>query len=66
VAQPAVKANSVIQLTPANASAGTIMGSAKSIYISAIVAGTSFTLTTASGTAAAGTEQFYYTINTPT
>jgi hypothetical protein len=65
VTQPAVKSNSVIQLTPTNAAAATLMGSNKSVYVSAIVAGASFTLTTASSTAA-GTETFNYTINTPT
>ena len=64
VPQPAIKSNSVIQLTPTNASAATLMGSVKSPYISAIVAGASFTITTASSTAA-GTETYSYTNNTP-
>ena len=65
IVQPAVLGNSVIQLTPTNASAAALQGSAKSLYISAIVAGTSFTVSTASGNAA-GTEVFAYTINSPT
>jgi hypothetical protein len=66
IQQTAVKSNSVIQLTPTNASAATLTGSAKSLYVSAISSGTSFTVTTASNASAAGTEVFLYTINTPT
>lgn len=65
VTEPSVKSNSFIYLTPLNASAGTLAGSAKALYISAKVAGTSFTVSTASGGAAAGTEQFSYSIMTP-
>lgn len=65
VQQAAVKANSVIQLNPTNASAATLQGSAKAAFVSAIVPGVSFTVSTASSTAA-GTETFSYTINTPT
>ena len=65
IVQPAVKANSSINLTPTNAAAATLQGSAKALYYT-IVAGTSFTLHTASGANAAGTETFQYTINTPT
>jgi hypothetical protein len=43
-----------------------LQGSAKALYISAIVAGTSFTVATASAANAAGTETFNYTINSPT
>jgi hypothetical protein len=66
VTQPGVKANSVITITPTDASAGTLQGSAKALYVSAIVPGTSFTVATASGGNAAGTESFAYTIMTPT
>jgi hypothetical protein len=52
-----------ITLTPTNASAATLMGSAKSLYVSAKTQGTSFAVTTADGTAAAGTETFDYQIN---
>ena len=62
----AVKGNSTIQLTPTNAAAGTLMGSAKALYVSSISAGTSFTLSTANAANAAGTETFTYTIETPT
>ena len=51
-----VTANSLIVLTPLNAAAGTLQGSAKCLYVTA--ASGSFTVATASGAAAAGTEQF--------
>lgn len=66
ITQPAVQSLSTIQLTPTNAAAATLMGSAKALYISAKVAGTSFTVATGNATNAAGTETFSYTINTPT
>ena len=66
VTQPAVKSNSIITWNSTNASAGTLQGSAKALYVSAIVPGTSFTVATASGGNAAGTETFSYVINTPT
>jgi hypothetical protein len=67
ITQTGIKSNSTITLTPLNAAAGTIMGSAVSLYISSIVAGTSFTVATASGGAAgSSTGQFAYTILTPT
>lgn len=61
VLDPAVTANSIIGLTAQNAPAATLQGSAKSLYISAKVAGTSFTVSTANAVAAAGTELFSYT-----
>ncbi len=65
VTEPAVLSNSIITLQPTNASAGTLMGSAKSPYVSAKSVGVSFTVATASGAAAAGTETFLYTLFTP-
>lgn len=65
VAQTGVKANSIIQLTPTDASAGTLQGSAKALYVSSISAGTSFTVATASGGNAVGTETFSYVVVTP-
>lgn len=65
VTQTAIKANSIVILTATNASAGTLMGSAKSLYISALAAGASFTVATASGVAAAGTETFNYAVVNP-
>ena len=64
IAQPAVKANSNILLFPTSASAGTLVGSAKSPYISALTPGVGFTVATASAGAAAGTESFFYQIVT--
>lgn len=65
VTEPSVQSNSFINLTPLNAAAGTLEGSAKALYISAIVAGASFTVATASGGNAAGTEKFSYSVETP-
>jgi hypothetical protein len=65
ITEPATQSNSFINLTATNASAATLMGSNKSLYISAKVAGTSFTVATAAGTNAAGTETFSYTVITP-
>jgi hypothetical protein len=62
VTQASVTASGRILLTPTNAAAATLMGSVKSLYISARTAGTSFAVTTASGAAAAGTETFEYVI----
>ena len=57
-----VTANSVILLTPTNAAAATLMGSAKALYLSARTAQTSFAVSTANAVAAAGTETFQYAI----
>lgn len=65
VTQTAVKANSMIVLTPTNASAGTLQGSNKCLYVSAKTVGASFTVATASAAAAAGTETFDYFVFTP-
>jgi hypothetical protein len=50
--------SSVITLTPANAVAGAL-----NVYVSALNEGVSFVITTSSGSAAAGTELFYYSIS---
>ena len=65
ISQPVVASNSIITLTPTNADAGTLMGSAKSLYISAKTTGVSFTVATANGVVAAGGETFDYSISTP-
>lgn len=58
-----VLAGSRIILTPTNAVAAALMGSAKALYVSARTAGTSFGVTTANAAAAAGTETFDYWIS---
>jgi hypothetical protein len=58
-----VTATCKIILTPTNAAAATLMGSTKSLYVSARSAATSFTVHTADGTNAAGTETFDYLIS---
>ena len=62
VANGHVLSSSIIICFPTNAAAGTLMGSAKSLYISAKSAGVSFTVATASAGAAAGTETLSYVI----
>jgi len=49
-----------IMLMPTNAAAATLMQGTKSLYVSAKTNDTSFTVTTADGTAPAGTETFNY------
>lgn len=51
-----------VRLTPLNASAATLAGSNKCLYVSTMTTLTSFVLSTASGAAAAGTEIFAYEI----
>ena len=65
VTQTGVTADSIILLSPTNASAATLMGSAKALYISARTAGASFQVSTASGGNAAGTEVFSYVVVNP-
>jgi hypothetical protein len=57
-----VAADSFIDLMPTNATAGTLMGGTRSLYVSSRSAGVSFTVATASAVAAAGTETFAYRI----
>ena len=62
VAQTAVTAGSTIDWAPLNASAATLEGSAKALYLSSQTAGTGFVVATASGGNAAGTESFSYVV----
>ncbi len=55
-----VTAASFITLTPTNAAAGTLMAGANSLYVT--VGNGSFTVTTAGGGAAGGTETFSYAV----
>jgi len=61
VASPQVQTASFVMWTPTNAAAGTLEGSTKKLYISARVAGTSFTVSCATGTASA-TATFSYLV----
>jgi hypothetical protein len=65
VPEPAVRSNSIIMPIPTNASAATLQGSAKYAYVSVKTVGVSFTVATANGTAAAGTETFTYQLMNP-
>lgn len=60
-----VQATTQVLLIPTNAAAATLIGSNECPYVSSISVGTSFTLSTAAGTAAAGTETFFYILITP-
>ena len=57
-----VKSGSAVVLVPTNAAAGTLQGSSKALYI--VAANGSFAAKTASGVAAAGTENFTYLVAT--
>ena len=59
VTNSSVTTSSRIFLTPTNAAAATLQGSAKCLYVTA--ANGSFVVTTASGASAAGTEIFAWT-----
>lgn len=65
VTQTAIAANSIVTLSPTNAAAGTLMAGANSLYHSANTAGASFTVATAGGGSAAGTETFNYIVTNP-
>jgi hypothetical protein len=67
VSAPSVTANSVVFLSPINASAAALMAGASSLYHDrpSNVAATSFTVDTADGNNAAGTEQFAYLLINP-
>lgn len=65
VADVRAQTNSIVQISPTNASAGTLQGSVKSLYVSSVTSGVGFTVATANATNAAGTETFSYTINNP-
>lgn len=66
VSEPAVRANSIINWNiPTNAAAATIMGSAKSLYLSAQNSGANFVLRTANSGTTAGTETFTYWLWNP-
>jgi hypothetical protein len=66
IAQAAVKANSVILLTPTNSAAATLQGSTQTLYLSAISPGVSFTVHTADFSDPTGTETFQYACWNPT
>lgn len=65
VADVNVVATSVILWTPTNAAAGTLQAGTTHLYLSARTAGASFTVATASGGSAGGTETFAYAIFNP-
>jgi hypothetical protein len=62
VANTAVLTGCKVFIFPTNAAAGTLMAGADSLYVSAVTAGVGFTVATAGGGNAAGTETFNYLI----
>lgn len=60
VSQGGVEINARVILQPVNASAATLVSGSKSPYVT--ISQPNFVITTADGTAAAGTEQFWYSI----
>ena len=60
VSHGGVRAHARVFLQPANAAAGTLVSGSKSPYVT--VSQPNFSIVTADGTAAAGTEQFWYSI----
>lgn len=62
VIQPGVKANANISLTPTNASAAQLEGSARALYISTVTPGASFVVSTGNSASATGNETFSYLI----
>lgn len=65
VPDTAARSNSVMIPFPTNAAAATLMAGVNSLYVSAFSSGTSFTVATAAGGLAAGTETFAYVMFTP-
>lgn len=62
VANANIVAASKVTITPTNAAAAALMAGVKSLFLNGLTSGTSFTFTTADGSAAAGTETFNYII----
>jgi hypothetical protein len=60
VSQASMVANGFPVWIPTNSTAALLEGSAKKLYLASVVAGTGFTLVTANGGTAAGTETFSY------
>lgn len=62
---PTITANANVQLTPTSAAAATLQSGASALYVSAITAGTGFTVATANGAAATAGAIFGYAITNP-
>lgn len=65
VAETRVQANSVVFLQPTNSGAGTMQGSSKYLYPSAISPGVGFTVATSDGTNGSATATFSYFVINP-
>lgn len=65
VPNTSVTSTSIIQWTPTNAAAATLLSGANNLYLSARTSGASFTVTTAAGGSAAGTETFNFSLSNP-
>lgn len=62
VSSALIQAGQMPVLQATNAAAATLMGSAKSLYISSVSAGTGFTVATGNAANAVGTETFSWTV----
>lgn len=65
VANTGVIVGTIVVPFPANAAAATLQSGANAIYVASVTPGVGFTVTTASGAAAAGTEIFNYVATNP-
>lgn len=65
VTQPGIAANSFVGWIPTNATAGTLEGSAKKLYLATLTPGASFAVVTANAGTTAGTETFSYVVINP-
>lgn len=65
VPAPTITANADVSIQARNATAASLQAGAKALYVSTITAGVGFTVATADGTNAAGTELFSYGVTNP-
>lgn len=65
IVQTGVTGTSIVLLSPTNATAGTLQAGTKSLYVSLLTPGASFTVATADGTAATAGATFSYAIVNP-
>jgi hypothetical protein len=62
---PTITANAQVNIQPTNATAATLQGGAKALYIASVTAGVGFTVATADGTNATVSATFSYAVTNP-